>query len=262
MPMGAKKPTIGLALGSGGARGFAHIGVLKTLTEAGVHIDYLAGSSMGALVATMYGVGHSVETMEIFAKHFKRKYYLDFTVSKQGLIAGQKIESLIRLLAKRKKLESLFPPVQVVATDLLSGQKVVMTKGDVAKAVRASLSIPGIFVPVQRDGQLLVDGGVVERVPVSVVRQMGADIVIAVDVSFFRTTLTSPSIYEILMQTMDVMGRELARKQEHAGDILLRPILKHSSPLDFSETDQLIKQGADACRQQLPGILKLIDQWR
>lgn len=106
--MGAKKPTIGLALGSGGARGFAHIGVLKTLTEAGVHIDYLAGSSMGALVATMYGVGHSVETMEIFAKHFKRKYYLDFTVSKQGLIAGQKIESLIRLLAKRKSWSRFF----------------------------------------------------------------------------------------------------------------------------------------------------------
>lgn len=260
--MGTNGPAIGLALGSGGARGFAHIGVLRTLHEAGINIQYLAGSSMGALVASMHGVGHSIETMESFAKLFKRKYYLDFTVSRQGLVAGRKIESLIRLLAKRMKLEELEPAVQVVATDLLAGERVVIKQGDVAKAVRASMSIPGVFVPVQFNGRTLIDGGVVERVPVSVVREMGADIVLAVDVSFFRSTLESPSIHEIVMQTMDIMGRELARKQESGADLLIRPIIRHSSPLDFSETDLLIEQGAEACKQQLPMIRKLIDQWR
>lgn len=260
--MGQKKPVIGLALGSGGARGFAHIGVIRTLEEAGIQVNYLAGSSIGALVATMYGVGHSIATLETFAKLFKRKFYLDFTVSRQGLIAGEKIESLVRLLAKSKTFAELDYPVQVVATDLLTGEKVVIKDGDVAKAVRASMSIPGIFKPVQWGERLLVDGGVVERVPVSVVREMGADLVIAVDVSFFRSNLVMPSIHEIVMQTMDIMGRELAKKQESQGDILIRPIIKHSAPLDFSETQLLIEQGAQACKEQLPQIKKMIDQWR
>ncbi|SDC34496.1 patatin-like phospholipase family protein [Shouchella lonarensis] len=257
-----RRPKIGLALGSGGARGFAHIGVLKTLVEEQIPIDFIAGSSMGALVATMYGTGHTVETMETFAKLFKRKDYIDFTVSKQGLIAGKKIETLIRMLAKNGYLEALDPPVCVVATDLNAGERVILKSGDVARAVRASMSIPGIFVPVMMNGRLLVDGGVVERVPVSVVRDMGADVVIAVDVSFFRSTLSSPSVYEILMQTMDIMGRELARGQIHLGDIHIRPILKHSAPLDFSQTSQLIEQGAEACRAELPMIKALLKEWR
>ncbi|AIC94936.1 MULTISPECIES: patatin-like phospholipase family protein [Shouchella] len=260
--MEAKRPKIGLALGSGGARGFAHIGVLRALEDAGIKVDYLAGSSMGALVATMYGVGHSIEHMERFARLFKNKFYLDFTVSRQGLIAGDRIESLVRLLAKKMHFHQLHKEVRVVATDLLTGNRVVIDTGDVARAIRASMSIPGIFVPVKWGDQLLVDGGVVERVPVSVVREMGADIVLGVDVSFFRSHLQSPSIHEIVMQTMDIMGRELARKQKEQGDVMVRPIIKHSSPLDFSETERLIEQGERACRELLPDILERMKQWR
>ncbi|MFS0787134.1 patatin-like phospholipase family protein [Shouchella sp. 1P09AA] len=260
--MEVNRPRIGLALGSGGARGFAHIGVLRALEKAGIHIDFLAGSSMGALVAAMYGVGHSIEHMERFAKLFKNKFYLDFTVSRQGLIAGDKIESLVRILAKQKTFKELDKEVRVVATDLLTGNRVILADGDVAKAVRASMSIPGIFVPVKWNDQLLVDGGVVERVPVSVAREMGADIVIGVDVSFFRSHLKTPSIHEIVMQTMDIMGRELARKQKEQGDIMIRPIIKHSSPLDFSETETLIEQGEQACQNVLPEIKDRMKQWR
>ncbi|WP_059104717.1 patatin-like phospholipase family protein [Shouchella shacheensis] len=261
--MDGKRPTIGLALGSGGARGFAHIGVIRALEEAGIPIDCLAGSSMGALVASMYGVGHSVETMERFATLFRKKYYLDFTMSKQGFVAGKKIETLIRLLAKKSKLEELKRPVAVVATDLKKGERVIFERGDVAEAVRASLSIPGIFVPVHtKDGRILVDGGVIDRVPVTVVKNMGAELVIAVDVSFFRTELQTPSTYEVVMQTMDIMGRELSRAQELQCDVMIRPILKSSAPLDFSEAEALIIQGEQACKKEIPRIQTMLKHWR
>src|SRR5690606_3313588 len=167
-----KEPVIGLALGSGGARGFAHLGVLKVLLEEKISINLIAGTSMGSLVASFYGAGLDIDRLYKLALAFKRKYYLDFTVPKMGFIAGKRVKELIRIFTHGKNIEELDIPVRVVATDLMTGEKVVFDKGSIADAVRASISIPGVFIPEKLNGRLLVDGGVVDRVPVSVVKEM------------------------------------------------------------------------------------------
>ena len=217
------RPKIGLALGSGGARGFAHLGVIKVLVENNIPIDYIAGSSMGSLVACFYGAGIDIESLYKLSTAFKRKYYLDFTVPKMGFIAGKRVKELIRIFTKGKNLEELMIPVSVVATDLLSGEKVVFKEGPIDDAVRASISIPGIFVPEKVNGRLLIDGGVVDRIPVSVVKEMGADIVIAVDVSRVKTDTEITSIYDVIMQSLDIMQMELVENRQIASDVMIRP---------------------------------------
>lgn len=183
--MEQRKPKVGLALGSGGARGIAHVGVLDVFEKENIPIDYIAGSSMGSLVGALFALGHSATDLEELASLFKRKYFVDFTVPKMGLINGKRIEELIYMLTQGKNIEDLEIPLSIVTTDLQKGRSVILDSGSISKAVRASISIPGIFVPVQYDGKILVDGGIVDRVPIQAVRNMGADIVIAVDVSFF-----------------------------------------------------------------------------
>ncbi|WP_227935708.1 patatin-like phospholipase family protein [Alkalihalobacillus deserti] len=260
--MGSTRPKIGLALGSGGARGFAHIGVLKALEKESIPIDFIAGSSMGALVGSLYGVGQSPANLEKFATLFRRKYFIDFIVPKLGFVAGQKVKEVIRLLAKGKKVEELSPPVAIVTTDIRNGEKVVLTEGDVATAVRASIAIPGIFVPEKVGNRLLVDGGVIDRVPVSVVKEMGADVTIAVDVSYFRTEPELHTIYDVIMQSMDIMAREMIRVQEFDCSVMIRPIVKQSSSLDFTEVDSLIRRGEEATMEKIDEIKSCIANWK
>lgn len=257
-----KRPRIGLALGSGGARGFAHIGVIKALEKAKIPIDYIAGSSMGALVGSLYGVGHSIEVMEKFATMFRRKYYVDMIVPKMGFLAGNKLKQLVHLLSKGKNIEDLSPKVAIVATDLLKGERVVFQQGSVATAVRASISIPGIFVPEKIGNQLLVDGGVIDRIPISVVKELGADITIAVDVSQFQLDPQVTTIYDVIMQSMDIMGKELVRYQQIEADIFIRPMVQAHSSFTFSQVDELIIQGERATNEQLPSIREKLLTWK
>ncbi|WP_245308312.1 patatin-like phospholipase family protein [Halalkalibacter urbisdiaboli] len=260
--MNGERPKVGLALGSGGARGYAHIGVLKALEEESIPIDYIAGSSMGALIAGLYGVGHSTDYLERFATLFKRKYYLDFTVPKLGFVAGNKVKALIKMLSKGKRLEDLDPPVAVVATDIKRGERVVFRSGDFASAIRASIAIPGIFVPEKIDGKMLVDGGVIDRVPVSVVKEMGADLTIAVNVSCFRMEPDLTSIYDVILQSMDIMAREMIRFQELNCSVMIRPDLEDASALVFSEVEHLIACGYEAAYQKMDEIKDAIANWK
>ncbi|HAQ08518.1 MAG TPA: esterase, partial [Bacillus bacterium] len=148
------RPKVGLALGSGGARGFAHLGVIKVLKDEGIPIDLISGSSMGALVASFYGAGLDVDRLYKLSRVFKRKYYLDFTVPKMGFIAGKRVKEMIRIFTHGKMIEELDIPIGIVATDLVSGEKVVFRNGPIAEAVRASIAIPGVFVPEKVNGRL------------------------------------------------------------------------------------------------------------
>lgn len=261
--MGKKeRPTIGLALGSGGARGFAHIGVLKVLEEEKIPIDYIAGSSMGALIGAVYGSGQSAIDMEKFAVMFRRKYYTDFIVPKMGFVAGKKVKELIRLLTKGKKLEELEPKVYVIATDLLRGEKVIFKEGSIADAVRASISIPGIFVPEKVNDQLLVDGGVIDRVPVSVLKNMGADITIAVDVSYFNVNPEINTIFDVIIQSLDIMEKEMAKYRQIDTDVIIRPMVKATSSVAFNNIDELIRLGEYETRRLLPLIHSVIHNWK
>lgn len=258
---GMGPPKIGLALGSGGARGFAHIGVIKVLTEENIPIDFIAGSSIGSIVATLYGAGLDIERLYDLSKFFKRKYFLDFTVPKMGFIAGNKVKEMIRLFTFGKNIEELDIPVSVVATDLLSGEKVVFSKGPIAEAVRASISIPGIFIPEKIDGRLLVDGGVIDRVPVSVVREMGADLIIAVDVANVNITAEINSIYDVIMRSLDIIQMELVNSREIASDFMIRPPVEMFNSKAFTNLEKIIELGEEETRRQMGNIKKMIKDW-
>lgn len=257
-----QRPKIGLALGSGGARGFAHLGAIKVLKEEGIPIDLIAGSSMGAMVGCFYGAGLDIERLYKLSRAFKRKYYLDFTVPKMGFIAGKRVKELIRIFTHGKRFEQLEIPVSVVATDLMTGEKVIFNKGPIAEAVRASISIPGIFVPEKLNGRLLVDGGVVDRIPVSVVKEMGADIIIAIDVSHVKTNVEITSIYDVIMQSLDILQMELVTHREIASDFMIRPRVEMYSTKAFTNIEEIMLIGEEETRKHIKKIKKHINEWK
>lgn len=257
-----KRPKVGLALGSGGAKGFAHVGVLKVLEEANIPIDAMAGSSMGALTAALYGAGHDVASLMKMATTFKRKYYLDFIVPKMGFIAGNKVSELLKVITFNKRVEDLSPKVRIVAADLLAGERVVFKEGSAAEAVRASISIPGIMVPAKVNERLLVDGGVVDRVPISIVRDMGADVVIASDVTFSKKPVHIRSIFDVIMQSIDMMQREMVKLHEISADVMIKPSLAQYHSGTFEKVEEMIRIGEEETRKHLPEIHQVIEQWK
>ncbi len=255
-------PKIGLALGSGGARGFAHLGVIMALEDAGIPIHLIAGSSMGALVASFYGAEIDLNRLYKLSTAFKRKYFLDFTVPKMGFISGKKIKEFIKVFTHGKNIEDLSIPIAIVATDLLTGEKVVFNQGPVADAVRASISIPGIFVPEKINGRILVDGGVSDRVPISVVKDMGADIVIAVDVSRVKRNAEITTIYDVIMQSIDIMQIEIINNREISADIMIRPPVEIYSTRAFTNIEEIINLGKEEAQKQIKQIETIIEKWK
>lgn len=177
---------VGLVLGGGGARGYAHIGVLKILEKYKIHVDMVVGASMGSIVGACYASGMPIEEIEKRALemgYLKLIQLLDINFPRQGLISGKLIEKFLNELIKGKTFNELKIPLIVTATDIVTGKEIVIKEGSVAKALRASISIPGIFTPVKHDEYVLADGSIINFLPVNIAREMGADIIIAVDVS-------------------------------------------------------------------------------
>jgi NTE family protein len=243
MGPGKVRKKIGLALGSGSARGWAHIGVIKALTDAGIHVDYVAGTSVGAVVGAVYASGRidSLEDVVLNLDWKKIAFFLDVVFPKSGLIDGIKIADFIRDNVGEKNIEDLAIPFCAVSTDLMTGNEVMIRNGDIIEAVRASISVPGVFTPVRKSSAILVDGGLVNPVPVSAVRQMGADVVIAVDLNH------------------DIVGKKGIGKA----------CAPNSGPLaSSSSTSQGIRKGSrirDALSKRLDtldiGALTLLKQW-
>ncbi|WP_079480392.1 patatin-like phospholipase family protein [Halobacillus salinus] len=259
-----ERPKVGLALGSGGARGFTHLGVLKVLQEHGIPIDMIAGSSMGALVGSFYAAGQRIEDLYKLALTFKRKYYLDFTVPRMGFIQGRRIKEYIRLFTFGKNIEEFDLPLAIIATDLYAGEKRVFRTGPVSEAVRASIAIPGIFVPEKIDDRLYIDGGVMDRVPVSVVKEMGADIIIAVDCAHFDADPNINSIYDVIIQSIDIMQDELvtAMGVSTDADIMIRPDVSTYSARAFTNIKEIIEAGEKAAENQVKNIQMKLSEWK
>ncbi|KAB7707955.1 patatin family protein [Bacillus aerolatus] len=256
------RPKIGIALGAGSARGFAHIGVLKALKEADIPVDMIAGSSMGSFVASLYGAGHDMEQLHKLSTAFRRKYFLDFIIPKMGFIAGKKIKSFIRLFTHGKHIEELKIPIAIVATDIKKAEKVVFKTGPIADAVRASIAIPGIFVPEKINGRLLVDGGVIDRVPVSVVKEMGADIVIGVDVSSVKKNAEIQTIFDVIMQSIDILQLEMIANRQNASNVMIRPPVGMYSSKTFTHIEEIITAGEKETQQRIPEILAEMERWK
>jgi len=250
---------IGLALGGGPARGFAHIGVIKVLEEAGIKVDFLAGCSMGALIGALYASGIKINMLEKFARAIDRRRWVDLTFSRMGFINGRKIEQIIYLMTRRSDFASLKIPLAVVAVDLYSGKKVVLKEGVVARAVRASISIPGYFVPVEIDGKLLVDGGVLDRVPVDVAREMGANFVIAVDTGFYPESGKISTLLDVISRSFDIMAGEITRNRLLDANVVISPQLASIAPSQFDKAGEAIASGEKCAREALPLISAMLE---
>ncbi|MGD2176692.1 MAG: patatin-like phospholipase family protein [Anaerolineae bacterium] len=270
-------PKVGVALSGGGARGLAHIGVLKTLERAGVPIDMLSGTSMGGVVAAAYASGLAPESMEQEALRMASPRRLlslaDPTLPQRGIFAGQKIRDYLRDRLGECTFEDLRCPLSLVAVNLNDSQAVTLNEGRVIDAVRATIALPGVFKPVQRDEQLLVDGGLLDNLPADVVRQMGADIVIAVDViagdstfsAMIQTLRERPfvpsglaSTFEVMLRSLDVMMKEINERRlvEAAPEVVIRPRLPPgvSVLIGFSRAGDAIAAGETATADALPEI--------
>ncbi|HHW02919.1 MAG TPA: patatin family protein [Thermoanaerobacterales bacterium] len=250
-----ERPVVGLALGSGAAKGYAHIGVLQVLEREKIPVDIIVGSSIGSLIGALYAAGISSVMLERLAYQIRRRHWVDLSVPKKGLIAGNKIETILRLLTKNVDFEQLEIPLGVIATDLCSKKSILIREGNVALAVKASIAIPGIFCPVELEGKILVDGGVLERVPGSQARMMGADVVIGVELGFSNYSFPN-NIYDILIQTFDVMGREIQALKQYDCDVLITPDLSDVDGLAFNQVEKCIYEGRKAAEKALPQIME------
>lgn len=249
---------VGLALGSGGAKGFAHIGVIEALVEYQIPVHAVAGSSMGSLIGASFAIGTPISNMKALAIHLKRRHWLDFAVPKMGMIQGDRVREVVRLITGDRDIEDATIPLAIVTTDLVSRQKVVFRQGNIAEAVRASVSIPGIFVPVVADGAVYVDGGVLERVPVTDARDMGCDIVIGVDVGMTPVGTVPHSLLDVIMQSLEVMQDRSFRTAKESASVTIVPQVAHIGASQFGRAEEAIQLGYAAAMEQMPTIRKCL----
>ncbi len=249
---------VGLALGTGAARGLAHIGVIEALEKEGIPIDMIAGTSIGALVGAIYAHGKDIEKLKNLAITLgaKRLSLVDLTLPKTGLFRGRKIEDTLKSVVDEAKFSDLKIPFACVATDIDCGEEVVFKEGLVWKAIRASISIPVILDVVKLGGKFLVDGTLVNPVPVSVVRGMGADIVIAVNVVPHReiTGKTAPNIFAVIMQTIYISSYKIIKASLAGADIVIEPDISNIGYADFHHARECILRGEMAAREAIPKI--------
>jgi NTE family protein len=238
------RPKLALVLGAGSARGFAHIGVIKALDAAGIRPDLIVGASAGSVVGVFYAAGYSGAQMEDVAMRVRDVDVIDTASNaKRGLIAGEALQKLVNNFVKDKPIEALKTPFIATATNLKTGEPVQLKSGDAGQAVRASSSMPGVFLPMNLNGMELVDGAVSSPLPVSVARQLGADIVVAVDVGAAPQNAHASGIYEIVMQSFEIMGLSLSKLEGQKADVLIKPNVGQYSGSDFNNRAQLIAAG-------------------
>jgi len=252
MTMNKKSKTTALVLGGGSARGFAHIGVLEVLQEAGIKFDFVVGTSIGSLLGAYYALGLPLQEAEWLAKNITIKDMADVTIPQWGINKGDKLNGIVRGSLRDKGFKDLVIPLVVVTTDIQTGEVVCFKEGDLAKTIQASCSIPGIFSPVVIDGRLLVDGGIAESVPVSVARSLGAGFVTAVDVGFCVRKGRIKNIVQIMVQAYQIMGEALYRYQSLQADVTIKPDLGDLDQMSFHRAEEAIVEGRRAAQQQLP----------
>jgi NTE family protein len=256
-----RPPRIGLALGGGAARGFAHVGVIRALEEAGIRPDLVVGTSAGSLVASLYASGRTGAQLEQVAQTMEEAALTDWTlpIFNRGMFRGEALARYVNALVDNRLIENMPIPLGIVATDLNSGQGVLFQRGDTGTAVRASSAVPAVFQPVRISGHEYVDGGLVSPVPVRYARQMGAELVIAVDISSAPEANLAGDTLQILLQTFAIMGKNINRYELRDADVVIRPALADVGGADFGARRRAIEAGRAAAQQALPQIRALIE---
>ena len=242
----SERPLVALALGSGGARGFAHIGVIKALEDAGIEPDIVTGSSSGAIVAALYAGGRRARELEEIALALGKSDLVDFALFGKGWVRGDALQGFVNRMVDERPIERLAKPFAVVATQANNGRMTVFNRGDTGLAVRASASVPNLFVPPVINGVEYVDGGLTSPVPVKLARAMGADVVIAVDVSWLAQTRNAPGDG---MTRNSRSGRyQLLTDELEGADLVIVPLMERTRLLDFGKKEENIAAGEEAGR--------------
>ncbi len=255
-----RPPRIGLALGGGAARGFAHIGVIQVLEESGIKPDLVVGTSAGSLVAALYASGKSGAELALLADSMDESAFTDWSFPGRGLIRGEALAKYVRDHTGARSIEQMRTPLGIVATDLDSGQPILFQVGDPGVAVRASSAVPAVFQPVRIGTHEYVDGGLVSPVPVRFARQMGAEVVIAVDISAAPDGNATGDPMRMLLQTFAIMGRSINSFELRDADVVLRPKLPGVSGADFTSRKRSIQAGREAALAALAALREKIAQ--
>ncbi|MBK8361586.1 MAG: patatin-like phospholipase family protein [Comamonadaceae bacterium] len=255
-----KPPRLGLALGGGAARGFAHVGVIQVLEEAGIRPDLVVGTSAGSLVAAFYASGKNGVQLQQMAETMDEATFTDWTlpIFSRGMLRGEALARYVGGQVGGRPIQDMSLPLGIVATDLQSGQGVLFRQGDTGTAVRASSAVPSVFQPVRISGRDYVDGGLVAPVPVRYAREMGAELVLAVDISSPPEGNAADGSLQILLQTFAIMGKTINSFELRDADVVLRPVLNGIGSADFGARRRSIAAGRLAMQQALPQLRKLL----
>jgi len=255
------RPKLGLALGGGFARGIAHIGVLRVLEAEGIPIDFIAGTSVGALIGATYASGTPLDEME---RQGIETHFRDFgrwTLSRMGMASNERLEHYLHKFTPAQFFSQLKIPLSIVATDIITGESVHFTDGELSPAIRASCAYPGLFMPVHHQGKILVDGFLTETVPAEAAREMGADIVVGVHLE--PGLLESPprNTIEIISRSFSIIQTAAAQLWHTDVDILIEPEVHHILWDEFAKTPQLVAAGEEAARAAVPKIRALLAKY-
>lgn len=257
-----ERPKIGVALGGGFARGIAHVGVLRVLEIEEIPIDFIAGTSVGALVAAAYAGGTSLEEME---RRGTETHFRDFgrwTLSRMGMASNERLDEFLHKFTPATSFDQLKLPLTIVATDLLAGESVYFTSGEIGPALRASCAYPGLFLPVRHKGRILVDGFLTETVPALAARKMGAEIVISVHLEPGLLVSGPRNTIEVISRSFSIIQMAAMQPWRPASDVLIEPNVHHILWDEFAKTPQLVEAGEAATRAALPAIKAALANWQ
>lgn len=254
----ARRVRIGLALGGGAARGFAHVGAIAALERAGYRADVIAGTSAGSLIGALHASGMDAAALRSAALQFDEAALGDWSLSTRSLIAGRALQDLVNRHVRQRSIEQFARPFAAVATDLYNGRKAAFRFGDAGLAVRASSAVPGVFQPVAIGGREYVDGGLCSPIPVRTCRELGAELVIAVDISARPQFQETASLSQLLLQTFAIMGQSIAAHELAEADIVIRPAIGDLGAAAFESRKHSMEQGERAAAAALSALAERI----
>ena len=252
---------VGLCLGAGGSRGFAHIGAIQVLLENKIPIDCVTGCSMGSIIGGLFASGTDMYFLEKYALKFDMARYLDLSIRTGGFVRGKKVSALIRLLTKGIDIRQTKLPFACVAVEICTGACKTFTEGPLYEAIRASISIPGVFEPFKMKDGIYIDGGVLERLPINAARQIGADTVIAVDVAERGQRQEPPrNVIDTLRMTMAITDWKFSQENEKSADLLITPDVFEVDSFSNKQPELCVRRGREAAEAAIPAIRALLER--
>ena len=256
----SRQAKVAVVLGAGASKGFAHIGVLKVLESNKIPVHMIVGTSAGSFVGALYAYGFNAFELQKLSFALQKDDVVDLTIPDNGFIKGEKLEGYINYILRNTPIEKLRIPFYAVATDIQTGKEVVFGSGNTGTAVRASCSIPGIFVPPVISGKMYVDGGVVSPVAVDAAKRYGADIVIAVDISSDVESAMPTGTIDTILQSIGIMYSKLSAVQLARADVVIKPKVGYIGSSDFSKRHEAVLEGEKAAIEALPKILEIMNK--